>query len=226
MSRGRAADPDRAEIGGRILAAAVGASLAVALRMRGRRWWCRCGSPSLWTGDAWGPHNSQHLADPYTFTHVPHGLLLYALLRPLRGRLSAGSRFATAIALEAGWELFENTETVIHHYRKTTAAQGYVGDSVANSLGDVAACAAGYEAASRLPAAASAALFVATEAAALAACRDCFVLNVLTAALPMKAVKRWQSAGRGRRPRPGRSVGQSSPSSFLSEGSTAAAHSS
>ena len=189
-------DVERPSPRGRALAVAVGASLAAALRLRGRRWWCRCGGPAPWGSDAWGPHNSQHLADPYTITHVPHGLLLYALLRPLRGRLSADSRFVLAVGLESAWEVFENTETVIGHYRKTTAAQGYVGDSVANSLGDLAACALGYEVASRLPARASAAIFLALEGAALAACRDGFVLNVLTAVLPMERVKRWQSAGR------------------------------
>ncbi len=187
---------DHAGPRGRLLALAVGAALAGALRLQGRRWWCRCGRPAPWVSDARGPHNSRHLADPYTFTHVPHGLLLYALLRTLRGRFSADSRFALAVVLEAGWEVFENTETVIRHYRRTTAAQGYVGDSVANSLGDVAAAAAGYEAASRLSPRGSAALFLGSEAAALAMCRDCFVLNVLTAVTPMKAVRRRRSSGR------------------------------
>ncbi len=31
-----------------------------------------------WTGDIWSAHNSQHLFDPYSFTHVEHGLIFYA----------------------------------------------------------------------------------------------------------------------------------------------------
>src|SRR5438552_4243643 len=40
------------------------------LRWEGRLWWCVCGMPSVWIGDAWGPHTSQHLFDPYSLTHV------------------------------------------------------------------------------------------------------------------------------------------------------------
>jgi hypothetical protein len=149
----------------------------------------------LWSGDARGAHNSQHLADPYTLTHVPHGMLLYALSRPLEGRISPDARFALAVALEAAWEALENTETAIRHYRKTTAAQGYRGDSVANSLGDVAACAIGYELAARMPVGRSIGLFLALEAALLAAYRDNFTLNVFMGLFPIQAVKEWQTAG-------------------------------
>ncbi len=65
---------------------AIGALLGLAtlaLRLEGRRWWCRCGRLTPWTGDIWSEHNSQHLFDPYSFTHVEHGLIFYAMLRPL-----------------------------------------------------------------------------------------------------------------------------------------------
>ena len=139
-----------------------------------------------------GPHNSQHLADPYTLTHLPHGMLLYALLRPLAARLGPDARFAVAMALEAAWEVGENTEAAIRHYRKTTAAQGYAGDSVANALGDIAACALGYEIAARLPVRGSVTVFLGLEAALLARYRDSFMLNVLMGVFPIQAVKDWQ----------------------------------
>ena len=179
---------------GWLAAAAIGAALTAALRFEGRRWWCRCGRPYLWENSPRGPHNSQHLADPYTVTHIQHGLILYALLRPLSGRLGPDARFSLAVLLEAIWEAGENTETAIRHYRRTTAAQGYEGDSVANSLGDVAACALGYELASRLPVAGSVALYLALDAALLAAYRDNFTLNVLTGVIPLPAVTEWQLA--------------------------------
>lgn len=121
-------------------------------------------------------------------------MLLYALLRPLEGRISPDARFGLAVAVEVAWEAVENTETAIRHYRKTTAAQGYRGDSVANSLGDVAACAFGYELAARLPVGRSIALFSALEAALLVAYRDNFTLNVLMGLFPIQAVKDWQTA--------------------------------
>ena len=50
------------------------------LRMMGRTWWCQCETLHFWIGDNWSFHNSQHLLDPYTFSHFQHGLLLYGLL--------------------------------------------------------------------------------------------------------------------------------------------------
>ena len=123
-------------------------------------------------------------------------MLLHAALRPLGERLGADARFALAAGLEAAWEVGENTETAILHYRKTTAAQGYSGDSVANSLGDLAACAIGYDLASRTPARTTVALFLGLEAAMLMTCRDNFTLNVLTGIFPMRRVVGWQRAGR------------------------------
>ena len=56
------------------------------LRAMGRSWWCECGSSALWSWDIWSRHNSQHLLDPYTPTHVLHGVLFYGLLHLLLGR--------------------------------------------------------------------------------------------------------------------------------------------
>ncbi len=44
----------------------------------GRQLWGTSGIPGLWSGDIWSSHNSQFLADPYSFTHITHGVLLYA----------------------------------------------------------------------------------------------------------------------------------------------------
>jgi hypothetical protein len=48
-----------------------------------------------------------------------------------------------AVTVEAVWEIVENTNTVIEAYRESTIALNYVGDSIGNSLGDVAAFALG-----------------------------------------------------------------------------------
>ena len=41
----------------------------------------RHGPVRVWSGDVRNDQNSQQLADPYTFTHVTHGIGLYALMR-------------------------------------------------------------------------------------------------------------------------------------------------
>jgi hypothetical protein len=164
----------------------------IALRLEGHRWWCRCGRPFLWSGNIWSAHNSQHLIDPYSFTHVLHGLIFYALLRPLAARLSLGTRFVLAVAVEALWEIAENTETVIDRYRQATMALGYTGDSAINSLGDIASCVLGFILAARLPVRWSIAFFLLVEATLLILHRDSLLLNVLMLVCPIESVKTWQ----------------------------------
>jgi hypothetical protein len=164
----------------------------VALRFEGRRWWCRCGHLSPWSGDIHSAHNSKHLFDPYSFTHVLDGLLFYALLRALAGKLGSVSRLVLALALEVMWEVAENSDVVIERYRRATIALGYTGDSVFNSLGDIASCGGGLLLAAQLPVRWSVLLFFAVEAGLLAVYRDCFLLNVLMLVCPIEAVKAWQ----------------------------------
>jgi len=165
----------------------------VSLRFEGQRWWCRCGRLYPWSGDIQSAHNSQHLFDPYSFTHVLHGLLFYALLRPVAERLGLGTRMVIALAIESLWEVVENSDAVIERYRQATIALGYSGDSVFNSLGDIVSCGAGFLIASRLPARWSVLLFFAVEATLLAVYRDCFLLNVLMLVSPVEAIKSWQT---------------------------------
>jgi hypothetical protein len=164
------------------------------LRLQGQPWWCRCGLPFLWSGNVWSEHNSQHLFDPYSFTHVIHGLLLFALLRPLASWLSLDTRLVLAIALESLWEIAENSETMIQRYRHATLALGYSGDSLINSLGDIACCGVGFLLAARLPVRWSVALFLTIEAGLLVTYRDCFLLNTLMLVCPIQAIKTWQMA--------------------------------
>ena len=121
-------------------------------RLEGHRWWCRCGRSMPWSGNIHSEHNSQHLVDPYSFTHMEHGLLLYALLRPFARSAEAGQLVHPRRGAGGVWEVVENSPAVIERYRQATIALGYVGDSVVNSLGDVTACAIGFFLAQRLPA--------------------------------------------------------------------------
>jgi hypothetical protein len=176
------------------LAAVLGAVLV--LRSMGRVWWCACGSFVPWTSETQGRHTSQHLLDPYSFTHALHGFVFYAVLwLALHRRAGPRVRLALAIVIEAGWELLENSSWVIERYRAGTIAADYSGDSVVNSLADIACCTCGFLLARRLPVRASFAVFVAVELALLAAVRDGLTLNVLMLAWPIQAVKTWQGGG-------------------------------
>lgn len=165
------------------------------LRNQGRSWWCSCHQLFLWAGDIWSSHNSQHLLDPYTFTHVLHGFAFCWLLMLCLPRVSVSWRLALATLLEAVWEVFENTEFVIQRYREETAALGYNGDSVFNSLGDILACMAGFLIAQRLGLKRSVLVFVATEVVLLVWIRDSFLLEILMLIYPIDALKAWQMGG-------------------------------
>lgn len=166
----------------------------VTLRFEGHRWWCRCGRLFPWSGDIHSSHNSQHLIDPFSFSHVLHGILLYALLRPLSGIIGRGTRLVVVLAIEVLWEVFENSNVVIERYRQATIALGYNGDSVFNSLGDIASCGVGVYLAIRLPVRWSVVLIFVIEATMLAVYRDCLFLNILMLACPIEAIKSWQMA--------------------------------
>ncbi|ANC50503.1 Protein of unknown function (DUF2585) [Aurantiacibacter atlanticus] len=100
-----------------------------------------------------------------------------------------------AVAVEALWEIAENTPTVINHYREATAAYGYTGDSIVNSAADIGWMMVGFLIAVRLPAWAILALALFLELLALWAIRDNLTLNVIMLLYPMDAIREWQGAG-------------------------------
>lgn len=186
---------------------AMTAGTVIILRLLGRIWWCEGGAPGrfggspgepfLWSGDVWSMHNSQHLADPYSFTHITHGLifaLLFLLIPPTR-KLPFAWRMVMGLAIEAFWEIIENTSLIIDRYRESTMALGYNGDSIGNSLGDIACFTLGFIFASRLRWYWSVGFFVVTEVVLLFTIRDNLTLNVLMLLWPVEAVKQWQTVG-------------------------------
>jgi hypothetical protein len=138
---------------------------------------CNCGYVELWHAAQEGPEASQHLFDPYTFTHVLHGPVFYLLIWLIdRGRLSVGTRLVVAVFLEASWEVVENTRFIINRYQGGNSPD-YTGDSIVNSVGDLLAMTAGVLVTSWLPVWVTAILFVAAEVALYLLIQDSLVLN-------------------------------------------------
>ena len=135
------------------------------------------------------------LADWYSLSHVVHGLLFYALLWLVARRWPIERRFLTALLAEAAWEVTENTPIVIDRYRATTAALGYTGDSVVNSLSDILMMAIGFFIARKLPLWATLVLLALLEVIPLFAIRDNLTLNVWALIAPNPALQTWQSGG-------------------------------
>jgi hypothetical protein len=162
----------------------------VALGFEGRILWADRG-PGFWSA-AWAHTTSQHLLDPYSLSHVLHGVLLYFALVPLAKWISIEWRWVLAFALEVGWEVFENSPIIIERYRNETASLDYLGDSMLNSLGDTLMMSGGFLYAAMLPWYASVLLFAGFELLALYLARDNLTLNVLMLLWPIDAIKVWQ----------------------------------
>jgi len=84
---------------------------------------------------------------------------------------------------------------VIDHYRKQALAQGYVGDSIINSLSDTLAMVLGFLAAVRLPLWLSIAVVALLELTVMYFIRDGLFLNIVNLIYPLQFISDWQSAG-------------------------------
>ena len=170
-----------------ILAAAL---LLVAM---GRPPICTCGAIELWVNEGDSPKTSQMLADWYSPSHIIHGFLFYGFLWLAARLWPIERRFLVALLLETGWEILENTDWAINRYREATIAIGYTGDSILNTLSDIAMMAIGFWLARKLPIWLTVALGIALELAALVAVRDNLTLNVWMFLLPNDAIRAWQA---------------------------------
>ncbi len=168
------------------------AAMVVVLRWEGRPWWCACGNVKLWVANAWSSHTSQHALDPYSLTHLLHGIVFCGVLWLGFGSVGRAWQFVAAMVVEAAWEIAENSQFVIDRYRTATAALGYSGDTIVNSLGDLACCAAGFVFARWLGWRLSALLFVTIEVVLLVCIRDSLMLNVVMLLCPIDAIRQWQ----------------------------------
>jgi hypothetical protein len=161
------------------------------LALMGRPLLCECGRLDLW-GQV-GPEQSQMLADWYSPSHIIHGFVFYWMLGQLFPAMVQERRFQIALGIEAAWEVAENSPWIIDRYREATAALGYTGDSIVNSVSDILMMAAGYWLARRIPVWASVALVVALELIALLAVRDNLTLNVWMLLFPTDWLRDWQA---------------------------------
>jgi len=173
-----------------VVAAFVAA--AILLRLEGRLWMCACGKILVWSGQVCSADNSQHVLDPYSFTHVLHGFLFFWLIIWLLPRLNSNWQLTLAIAVEALWEVFENTKFIIERYRSETAALGYQGDSVVNSFGDILCCLVGFLIARRLGLRRSLIAFAVLELILIVWIKDSLLLEIVMLIAPIDAIKALQ----------------------------------
>ena len=161
----------------------------------GRSFFGSDGKPGLWEGNIWSSECSQRFTDPYSFTHIGHGLILFAVLFLIAKRLPASLRYLLALLIEVTWELFENSSFIINRYREATIALGYCGDSILNSLSDLLMMSFGFYLAWKLPVWMSLVLFLILEIGCALWVRDNLTLNIIMLIHPVEAIKAWQANG-------------------------------
>lgn len=164
----------------------------VILNLQGRVWWCQAGDYTPCSWDIWTRHNSQHVLDPYSFTHILHGVLEFWLIGLVFKKLPLAWRLVLAVLIESSWEVAENSSYIINRYREETISLDYFGDSIINSMSDIMACATGFFIAYKLKFWKSLALFLATEAILILTIRDSLIINIIMLIYPIEAIKHWQ----------------------------------
>ena len=156
------------------------------------------GKIGFWDGNIWSSENSQRIADPYTFSHIIHGLLFYGLLWLVARKIPAKYRFLIAVVLESIWEILENSSLIINRYRDATIAQGYVGDSILNSLCDIIWMSLGFIFASRTKVWICILLIIIMEVGCAYFVRDNLTLNIIMLIHPSDSIMNWQVLGQPR----------------------------
>jgi len=175
----------------------LGAALLVAVQafvlfLFGQPAICTCGYVKLWEGVILGAGNSQHLMDWYTFSHIIHGIIFYALLTYFFPKMSVWARLLIATGIEAAWEILENTPWLVEHYREQALAQGYTGDSIINSVSDTLVMMLGFLIARKWAVWAVIALALFLELWVAYEIRDNLTLNILMLIHPSDTVRAWQ----------------------------------
>ena len=174
-------------------AAVLGAGLiAATLYAWGQPLICTCGYIQLFVSSIWSSGNSQHVADWYTFSHVAHGMLVILLGRIFPGLLTMPVLISIAIVTGVLFEIVEHTDWVLGKFRAMNVNQGYVGDSVLNSVADYVSMWIGFALAAAVRTSWIVISIVILEIGSAAIGRDNLSLTTIRLVHDFEAIDSWQ----------------------------------
>ena len=155
-------------------------------------WW------PLYTTAWYSPHVSEYMFDPYSLTHVLHGIFFQLILGMIMQ--SNFGAFLIAMMLELFWEVVENSEAVIRKFRENSGtSQEDRGDSIQNILGDMSSCAAGFALAKTLEISGLGwvrfAWIIVSEIFCIIYMRDSLILIWIILIFKIEALANWQAEG-------------------------------
>ena len=156
---------------------------------------CFCGTLHLWQHNVFTIENSQHLTDWYTFSHILHGILAYALITAIAPASVLGIRAVWAVSSAVAWELIENSNFIIARFRIVTISEHYIGDSIVNAIADVVAMGLGFYLARFLPIYLTVLLALVLEGSMMFFIRDGLGLSTLMLLWPVETIRNWQLGG-------------------------------
>ncbi len=172
----------------------IGISMVGILFCMGRTWWCPQKDWLPWSLDIWSAHNSQHLFDAYSLSHLQHGFGLFILLKLISSKkLTDPVRVIIVATVEAAWEILENTPLIINRYREATISLDYYGDSILNSISDYGMCLIGVFCVRKVGWKIGLFIFVCLELFSLWWVKDSLMINIIMLIAPNDAIREWQS---------------------------------
>lgn len=151
----------------------------------------------FWVSDTFSGENSQQMFDPYSFSHFQHGLFFFFFFsflwsNLLKKKFHYYELFLLAIIAEWLREVAENSQYIINLYRSNTAALGYEGDTILNSVFDIISCLIGAIVAHRIRFKKSVILFFIIEITMILILKDSLLLNVIMLVYPLESIKEFQ----------------------------------
>lgn len=175
--------------------------------------------PARSTGELWppfvwktfGPENSIHFTDPYSFLHFESGLLSY-LLWGWWGNPGTPVQFEGPImttlwqdygglilglAVAFLWEVLENSDYIINLYNRDLRSAFYKGDSAINIFGDILSLGVAYNIAKIFGSLGlywvPAVWFVMSEVFCALTFRDSLLLSIIATVAPQDFISKWQN---------------------------------